>query len=137
MTSLQQEPKTALTPLQIAPPFGRYSHGIAVAASGRLVVSSGQLGLGADGCVPESVTEQARICFANCAAILAQAGAGPQHVIRINAYLTRREDFPAYMAVRDAFLAEVSVPPASTLLIVTGFTRPEFLVEVEVTALVP
>jgi enamine deaminase RidA (YjgF/YER057c/UK114 family) len=35
----------------------------------------------------------------------------------------------AYMAVRDRYVAQP--PPASTLVIVTGFTRPEFKVEVE------
>jgi enamine deaminase RidA (YjgF/YER057c/UK114 family) len=39
-----------------------------------------------------------------------------------------------YMAARDAWLAGVARLPASTLVIVSGFTRPEFLVEVEVTA---
>jgi enamine deaminase RidA (YjgF/YER057c/UK114 family) len=36
------------------------------------------------------------------------------------------------MLVRDRFVPEP--PPASTLVIVAGFTRPEFLVEVEATA---
>ena len=39
------------------------------------------------------------------------------------------------MAVRDALVRDFAVKPASTLLIVTGFTRPEFLVEVEALAL--
>ncbi|MFO1166082.1 MAG: RidA family protein, partial [Paracoccus sp. (in: a-proteobacteria)] len=43
--------------------------------------------------------------------------------------------FPDYMAARDEFLAGVAVLPASTLVIVSGFTRPEFLVEVELTAM--
>ena len=39
-----------------------------------------------------------------------------------------------YMQARDEWLADVARLPASTLVIVSGFTRPEFLVEVEVTA---
>ena len=42
-----------------------------------------------------------------------------------------------YMAVRDRLVADLPVKPASTLMIVSGFTRPEFLVEVEATALLP
>ena len=38
------------------------------------------------------------------------------------------------MAARDGWLAGISRLPASTLVIVSGFTRPEFVVEVEVTA---
>jgi len=55
----------------------------------------------------------------------------------LNAFVTARDDFPAYMAVRDQWLTEVTNKPASTLVIVTGFTRPEFLVEIEATAWLP
>jgi len=41
-----------------------------------------------------------------------------------------------YMKARDAWLAGVPSPPASTLLIVSGFTRPEFVVEIEVMAMI-
>lgn len=125
----------ALNPRSIAAPFGRYSHGVASAGAGRLVLTSGQLGLRADGTVPDGALAQARQCFANCAAILAEAGLGPGDVLRVNAFVTERRDFPAYMTARDEFLAGVPVLPASTLVIVSGFTRPEFLVEVELTAM--
>ena len=59
---------------------------------------------------------------------------GPQDVVRINAFVTDRSHMPAYMAARDAWLKDVTRLPASTLVIVSGFTRPEFKVEVEVTA---
>jgi enamine deaminase RidA (YjgF/YER057c/UK114 family) len=123
-----------LQPASISPPFARYAHGVAVPAGARLVVTSGQLALAADGTVPEDARAQADLCFANCAAILAEAGMGPADVIRINAYVTDRAHMPGYMAARDAWLVDVTRLPASTLVIVSGFTRPEFLVEVEVTA---
>jgi enamine deaminase RidA (YjgF/YER057c/UK114 family) len=123
-----------LQPEDIRPPFARYAHGVEVPAGVRLVVTSGQLGVRADETVPPDARAQADLCFANCAAILAQAGMGPGDVIRINAYVTDRIHMAAYMAARDAWLANVIRLPASTLVIVTGFTRPEFLVEVEVTA---
>jgi len=62
---------------------------------------------------------------------------GPGDVIRINAFVTAREHMRGYMAARDVWLADVARLPASTLVIVQGFTRPEFLVEVEVTAAAP
>ena len=52
----------------------------------------------ADGTVPEGAEAQARLCFANCAAILAEAGMGPADVIRINAFVTAREHMAGYMA---------------------------------------
>ena len=126
-----------LTPEDIAPPFARYAHGVDVPAGRRLIMTSGQLGLAADGTVPESVEAQAEICFANIEAILRAAGAGREEVVRINAYVTDRAYMAGYMAARDAWLASVTRLPASTLVIVSGFTRPEFRVEVEVTAAVP
>ena len=123
-----------LAPPSIAPPFARYAHGVEVPAHARLVVTSGQLALRPDGCVPDGTQAQTELCFANCAAILAEAGMGPRDVIRINAFVTTRSDMAAYMAARDAWLAGLVRLPASTLVIVQGFTRPEFLVEVEVTA---
>lgn len=53
-------------------------------------------------------------------------------LVRINAYVTDRAHMGAYMAVRDRYVA--LPPPASTLMIVSGFTRPEFKVEVEAIA---
>lgn len=127
------DPKIPLSPARVAAPFGAYSHGVA-APAGRLIVTSGQLGLAADGTCPADVAGQARICLDTIDRILAEAGAGRVDVLRLNAYVTRRADFPAYMAERDAWLADVAVKPASTLMIVTGFTRPEFLVEIEAMA---
>jgi enamine deaminase RidA (YjgF/YER057c/UK114 family) len=124
----------ALLPPTIAPPFAAYSHGVEVHSGHRLVVTSGQLALRLDGTVPQGAEAQARLCFENCATILAEAGMAPGDVIRINAFVTAREHMAGYMAARDAWLTGVTRLPASTLVIVAGFTRPEFLVEVEVTA---
>lgn len=124
----------SLAPPGISAPFGNYSHGV---GSGGLIATSGQLGLAADGSIPPGVTAQAEICFANLRAILAEGGADFSHVLRFTAFVTRREDMAAYMAVRDRWTEGLAVKPASTLLIVTGFTRPEFLVEIEALALLP
>lgn len=125
-----------ISPSAIAPPFARYSHGFAAPAGGRLIVTSGQLGLGADGVVPSGAQAQAAICFANIDAILAAAGAAPKDCVKLTAYVTDRAHMAGYMAARDGWLASVEAPPASTLLIVAGFTRPEFVVEVEAMAVV-
>jgi enamine deaminase RidA (YjgF/YER057c/UK114 family) len=127
----------ALQPPNISPPFARCAHGVEVPPGARLVVTSGQLSLRADGTVPEGARAQADQCFAQVAAILAEAGMGPGDVIRINAFVTGREHMAGYMAARDAWLAGAVRLPASTLVIVSGFTRPEFVVEVEVTAAAP
>jgi enamine deaminase RidA (YjgF/YER057c/UK114 family) len=128
-----------LAPASIRPPFARYAHGVEVPAGQRLVVASGQLGIAADGTIPDSAEAQAHLCFAAAGAILAEAGMGPADVIRINAFVTDRAHMTGYMVARDRWLAgrPDDALPASTLLIVSGFTRPEFVVEVEVTAAAP
>lgn len=123
-----------LNPPGIRAPFAAYAHGTLVPAGARWAMTSGQLGIAPDGSVPEGAAEQARLCFANCAAILAEAAMGPGDVVRVNAFVSDRGHMAAYMAARDEWLAGVGRRPASTLVVVTGFARPEFLVEVEVTA---
>ncbi|MBN8996276.1 MAG: RidA family protein [Rhizobiales bacterium] len=121
-----------LNPPTIRAPFARYSHGVEVAPGSRLVFCSGQLGALPDGSIPDGVERQAEQCFQNVAAILGEADLTLADIVRINAYVTAREHMQGYMAVRDRMVG--SPPPASTLMIVSGFTRPEFLVEVEVVA---
>ena len=127
----------AHTPIGIHPPFARYSHAVEVPAGHRLLFVSGQLGIGPDETVPEGAQAQAASCFSNIDAILADAGAGPQHIVRINAYVAGREHLAGYMAARDAYVGHVDPPPASTLMIVSGFAREVFKVEVEVVAALP
>lgn len=126
-----------IQPDDIAPPFARYAHGVEVPVGHRLIFTSGQLGLDADGQVPEAVEAQAEICLGNIDAILRAAGAGREHVVRLNAFVTDRAYMAGYMVARDAWLADVTRLPASTLVIVSGFTRPEFRVEIEAIAAVP
>ncbi len=121
-----------LTPRAIKPPFARYSHGVEVPAGKRLVLCSGQLGIGADDSIPEDAGAQAELCFANIAAILAEAGLGLADIVRINAYVTDRAYLRPYMDVRDRLFSDPA--PASTLMIVSGFARPEFKVEIEAIA---
>ena len=69
--------------------------------------------------------------------ILCSAGLGPEHVVRVNAYVTDRSHLAGYMQARDVFFHDVTPPPASTLMVVAGFALPQFKVEVEVTAAAP
>lgn len=119
-------------PKTIRAPFARYSHAVEVPAGKRLVICSGQLGIGPDDKVPEDAGAQTKLCFENIAAVLADAGLCMQNIVRINAFVTDRAHMKPYMAVRDAMVADPA--PASTLMIVSGFSREEFKVEVEVIA---
>ena len=103
-----------------------------IAPGQRLLFCSGQLGMDAHGLVPPGAEAQADICFAAIRILLAEAGMDMGDIVRLNAYVSGREHLAAYMRSRDRHVA--APPPASTLMIVSGFARPEFLVEVEAVA---
>ena len=121
-----------LHPSSIHPPFAHYAHGVEVPAGARLVFCSGQLGIDPGAKIPEDAEAQAGLCFAAIAAILAEAGMTLADVIRLNAYVSGREHLAAYMASRDRHMGEALA--ASTLMIVSGFAREVFKVEVEAIA---
>jgi 2-iminobutanoate/2-iminopropanoate deaminase len=124
-----------LSPTTLHPPFSAYSNGVEVPAGQRLVFCSGQLGITKAGEIPEDAGAQAALCFDNIAAILAEAGLGLDHVVRINAFVTGREHLRPYMEARNKRFGHPL--PASTLMVVAGFARPEFFVEIEVIAAGP
>lgn len=126
----------SVTPGDMAPPFARYAHGVVDVRAG-VLMTSGQLALDLDGTIPEGAEAQAALIFANLEKILTEGGTDKAHVLKLHAYVTDRAHMAGYMAARDAWLADIPHLPASTLMIVSGFTRPEFVVEIEVTASMP
>jgi enamine deaminase RidA (YjgF/YER057c/UK114 family) len=120
------------TPAALHPPFAKYSHGMEVPAGHRILFASGQLGITKDKHVPEDAAGQADLCFQAIGDILASAGMTFRDVVRINAYVTDRAWLKDYMTVRDRYVADP--PPASTLMIVSGFAAEIYKVEVEVIA---
>ena len=65
---------------------------------------------------------------------LAEAGSGFEHVLRVQCYLLRAEDFAAWNRI---WAATFPAPRPLLTTITTGFTVPGMLVEVEVTAGIP
>jgi 2-iminobutanoate/2-iminopropanoate deaminase len=123
------------TPGALHPPFARYSHGMEVPSGWRILFASGQLGITREKHVPEDAAGQAELCFRAIGEILKSAGMGFADIVRINAFVTDRAHLKDYMAVRDRYVADP--PPASTLMIVSGFAQEVYKVEVEVVAAAP
>jgi enamine deaminase RidA (YjgF/YER057c/UK114 family) len=121
-----------LLPPTIRRPFASYSHGVFIRSGSDMIFCSGQLGITPDDAIPDDAAAQSELCFANIRTILAEGGMSLRDVVRINAFVTDRAFMTAYMGVRDRLFPLPA--PASTLMIVSGFTRPEFKVEVEVIA---
>ena len=79
-----------------------------------------------------SIDEQAEQVFSNLEVALASAGATWANVVKITTFLTRREDIEGYRAARQRHIP--NDPPASTLLFISGLAHPDYLIEVEATA---
>ena len=84
---------------------------------------------------PADAYGQARRCLEIVAAALEQAGAEPQHVVRTRTYLTRAEDWEAVGRAHGEVFGDIR--PASTMIVVSGFLDPRWLVEIEVDAITP
>lgn len=120
------------TPEGIRRPFANYSFGVEIPPGARILVCSGQLGITLDDVIPDNAEDQAALCFEAIAKVLASAGMSLSDLVRINAFVTGREYLKAYMAARDRYVR--TPPPASTLMIVSGFADERFKVEIEAIA---
>jgi 2-iminobutanoate/2-iminopropanoate deaminase len=78
--------------------------------------------------------EQVRNVLDQIMASLAEAGSGPEHVLRVQCYLLDASDFDAWNRVWAEYFP---APRPVRTTIVTGFTVPGMLIEVEVTAGIP
>ena len=115
-----------------------YSNGIAV--SGRQVYVAGQIGWNAQGrFVSDQLAEQVRQALLNICAVLAEAKALPEHIVRLTWYVTSREEYHANLpAIGAAYRAVLGKNfPAMSVVAVTGLMETQAKVEIEATAVVP
>jgi 2-iminobutanoate/2-iminopropanoate deaminase len=122
---------------QIDPPgqaqsASRYSQAVETAPGLRYVHASGQIGMDAGGAVAASAREQHEQCWRNLLGLLEAAGMGPEHLVRVNAYLVGADQIPIYREVRDRMIGDAK--PASTVVLVVGLALPELVVEIEAVA---
>jgi len=126
-----------LQPPDWAPPKG-YANGIA--ARGTTIFVGGQIGWnGRQQFESDDFVTQARQALRNVLAILAEAGAGPEHITRMNWYVTdKREYVASYRALGAAYREVIGRHfPAMTAVQVTALIEDRAKVEIEVTAVVP
>jgi len=74
-----------------------YSNG--VEASGRLIFVSGQIGWDTTGAFPDGFAAQFRQTIDNTLAVLAEAGAGPEHIVRMTWYIVDKAEYLAASAI--------------------------------------
>ncbi|GIH80958.1 RidA family protein [Planobispora longispora] len=125
------------TPSTLPPPNG-YSHVASVPPGSRLVWTSGQVPIAADGTpAPAGDWEaQTRLVMRNVGAALEAAGATWDDVFKLTIFVVDTSALPVVRAVRDEFV-NLERPPTSSLVQVAGLFRPDILIEVEAVAAVP
>jgi len=121
-----------LNPPDIHAPVGAYSHTASVPQGTEMIFVSGQVGMRADGSVPEAFAEQAELVFQNLRSCLAAHGLGMEAVVKLTSYLLPGQDIQLMREIRQRYLR--GHRPASTLVYVPLLASPSFLLEVEATA---
>ncbi len=114
-----------------------YSNGIA--AAGRQIFVSGQIGWNERAeIVSDRLADQVRQALANIVAVLAEAGARPEHVVRLTWYVTSRDEYLAEAkAIGDAYRAVMGKHfPAMSVVQVAALIEARAKVEIEATAVI-
>jgi enamine deaminase RidA (YjgF/YER057c/UK114 family) len=115
-----------------------YSNGIS--AAGRLIVTAGVVGWDANELLAaDDLPGQFAQALRNIIAILAEDGAGPEHIVRMTCYVTDIDAYRNGLAeIGDAWKVIIGPHyPAMALVGVTALVEPKAMVEIEVTAVIP
>jgi enamine deaminase RidA (YjgF/YER057c/UK114 family) len=115
-----------------------YANG--VSTRGRTIYTAGVIGWDADETFPAAdLAGQFRQVLLNTLAILAEDGAGPEHVVRMTCYVTSRDDYVVGLGEIGAAWRETMGRhyPAMAVVEVSALVEPAAKVEVETTAVVP
>lgn len=125
---------TILQPAGWAGPRG-YANG--VAAEGRQIFISGQIGWdAAQQIVSDDFAAQTHQALSNIVAVLACAGAKPEHLVRLTWFVTSRDEYKASLAAIGASYRELIGRnyPAMSVVVVAELLEPRAKVEIEATA---
>jgi len=114
-----------------------YANG--VAADGRIVLTGGVIGWDSQGHFPNGFVAQVRQTLSNIAAILAEGGAGPEHLVRLTWYVVDMDEYLSSLKELGRVYREVfgSHYPAMALVQVVRLVETQARVEIEATAVVP
>jgi enamine deaminase RidA (YjgF/YER057c/UK114 family) len=128
-----------INPEALGRPRG-YSNGMLAPAGGRLLFVAGQIAWdGEQRLVGPGFVEQLGQALANVAAVVREAGGGPEHIARLTLYVTDKQEYLADLAAVGEIYRRVMGRhfPAMALVEVKGLLEPGAKVEIEATAVLP
>jgi enamine deaminase RidA (YjgF/YER057c/UK114 family) len=115
-----------------------YSNGIS--ARGRMIFTAGVVGWDEEESFAErDMVGQLRQILVNTLAILAEDGAGPEHIVRMTWYVTDRSEYISSLREIGAVYRELIGKhfPAMAVVQVAALVEPAARIEIETTAMVP
>ncbi|MBR1127991.1 RidA family protein [Bradyrhizobium iriomotense] len=118
-------------PATVHGPAGGYSMGLEVKEHRRLLFISGQVPENSDGTVPDGFEAQCEQAWRNVKNVLAAAGLGVEHLVKVTTFLTDRNQVVPNRTIRRAVLGEHQ--PALTVVIVETVDS-KWLLEIEAIA---
>ncbi|NUR11733.1 MAG: RidA family protein [Bradyrhizobium sp.] len=118
-------------PATVNAPLGGYSMGLELKQHRRLLFISGQVPESSDGIVPEGFEAQCEQAWRNVKEVLASAGLGVEHLVKVTTYLTDRNQVVTNRTIRRAMLGDHR--PALTVVIVETVNS-KWLLEIEAIA---
>jgi enamine deaminase RidA (YjgF/YER057c/UK114 family) len=130
-------PHDVLHPKSWKPALG-YSNGIA--AEGRMIFTGGMVGwTGDQRFESDDFVDQVRQALQNIMAVLAEGGAGPEHIVRLTWYVTDRHEYLSRLKELGRAYREVLGRhyPAMALVQVVALVEDRAKVEIEATAVIP
>jgi len=124
---------TAVTRFRVDGAPVDYSPAVEITGSRRLLFISGQNALDEDGSVVGigDIEAQVRQTLENIRALLHEAGATMDDIVKLTAWLTKPEYVSAYVKVRKGFFSD-TFPASST--VVCDLVQDDLLVEIEAIA---
>ena len=113
-----------------------YSNGIE--ASGRMVFVAGQIGWDTSGVFPDGFAAQFRQTIENTLAVLAEAGSGPEHIVRMTWFVVDKREYLAALRDIGATWRDLIGPhyPAMAVVEIKGLVEDAARLEIETTAVI-
>jgi 2-iminobutanoate/2-iminopropanoate deaminase len=126
--------KSYLSPKSAHTPFSHYSHAVVVESPTKFIFCAGQVAGDPNGKIlgPDDFDAQGELVMENLRKVLADAGAKMTDVIKLVSYVCSPHDVKKVRALVKKHFPEN--PPANTICVLRGLAHPDYLLEIDATA---
>jgi 2-iminobutanoate/2-iminopropanoate deaminase len=128
--------KDYIRPDGVHTPFSSYSHAVVVEAPQKIIYCAGQVAGQADGTIlgPDNFEAQGEMVMKNLERVLQDCGATLADVVKLVSYVCTPHDVKRVRALTRKYFPQN--PPANTICVVRGLAHPDYLLEIDATAVV-